>query len=105
MHFTTTFFTLLLATLASTTAIPDANANPSNDIIARFPSDLVSSATTALVDRSNELAARDCNCGREFSCSKSVTECCKSTGGYGMCKTDIHRCKCGTRCNPLQCRW
>ncbi|KAF9740252.1 hypothetical protein PMIN01_02887 [Paraphaeosphaeria minitans] len=103
MHFTTSFFTLLLATLAFTTAVP--SANPSNDIIALFPSDLVSSADAALVDRSAELTARDCNCGRAFSCSKSVTECCNSTGGYGMCKTDIHKCKCGTRCNPLQCRW
>ncbi|KAK7191306.1 hypothetical protein DPSP01_003069 [Paraphaeosphaeria sporulosa] len=101
MHFTTTFFSLLLATMASTTAIPEANTN---DIIARFPSALVSS-DAALVDRSAELTARACNCGSAFSCSKSVKECCKSTGGYGMCKTDIRKCKCGTQCNPLQCKW
>jgi hypothetical protein len=105
MQFTNTFLTLFLATLASSAAVSNSDVNPSNDIVARFPSDLVSSANTNLIDRSNDLVQRDCNCGKAFSCSKSVTECCKSTGGYGMCKTDVHKCKCGTKCNPLQCRW
>ncbi|KAF1974900.1 hypothetical protein BU23DRAFT_460421 [Bimuria novae-zelandiae CBS 107.79] len=91
-----TLFTIFLAAVTATAA-----ATPSGDIIARFPSPstILSSSEHA------ELQKRKCDCGKEFSCKKSVAECCKGTDGYGMCKTDVHRCKCGHHCNPFECVW
>ncbi|KAI6360716.1 hypothetical protein MCOR25_006666 [Pyricularia grisea] len=91
MH-ASTFFTLALATLASSAAV----TSPPGTIEARFD------AGTGLEARS-ELSRRACNCGSAFSCSGGVSSCCSSTGGYGMCNTDTNRCMCGTSCNPLQC--
>lgn len=94
----------ILALFLAATATSAAVAEPANDIVARFPNYIVADAS-ALLDRSTELEARACNCGSKFSCKKSVTECCKNKGRYGMCNTDEGKCKCGSQCNPLQCRW
>ena len=91
----------LLLTTASCTTIPSPSV--SNAIEARFPSD-ITGISNGLVERA-ELLERDCKCGKEFKCTKSVAECCKSTSGFGMCNTKTHKCKCGKSCNPLQCGW
>ena len=90
-----TILALLFASMA-TGVVSSPMESSTNDIVSNFPSEIMARS---------ELVERACNCGKAFSCNKSVTECCKSTGGYGMCKTDIGQCKCGTQCNPLQCKW